>query len=74
MKYGRFRGVDFSIGHTHSYGRYVITATYHGKEVKAYTTNSMAYDYVDDDSDQAEYNAARRHCYNCIRDAYQNRL
>ena len=72
MKYGKFRGVEFAIGHTHSYGRYVITATYHGKEVKAYTTNSMAYDYVDDDSDKAEYNAARRHCYNKIREAYEN--
>lgn len=67
-----FRGVEFTVSHTCSYGRYLITAHYRGKNVKAETTDSEAYDWYDDDSNKKKHMDALRHCYNKIREAYES--
>ncbi len=70
MKYGTFRKVNFTIELTHMYGHYMIRAMYRGKEIKVMTTDSEAYDFLNDDSDKEKHQDARRHCYNKITDEY----
>ncbi len=66
MKNGKFRKVNFSMTRGNGYGQYVISSTYKGQEVTAHTTDSEAWDWLDDDSDKEKHNDARRHCYNKI--------
>lgn len=74
MKYGKFRKIEFSVSHTHSYGRYIIDANYRGKHIRVSTTDSEAWDWLDDDSDKEKHRDALRHCYNKITAAYYNEL
>lgn len=70
MKIGSFRNVNFTIEKTSMYGHYKIKATYKGKYIDTITTDSEAYDWIDDYSDKYMYQYARRHCYNKIVSKY----
>lgn len=59
MKYGKFRKVEFSVSHTHSYGRYMIEANYRGKHIRVSTTNSEAYDDMDSENRRERMDALR---------------
>lgn len=71
MKTGTFRKVKFEISRMSGYGHYLITATYKGKEVKAVTTDSEAWDWIDDDSNKYMHDLARKHCYYAIVKSYE---
>lgn len=74
MKTASYRKVKLSIGRSTGYGHYVISATYRGKHLKAHTTDSEAFDWLDDDSDRERHRDAKRHCYSKIVQAYENVL
>ncbi|MDR1370460.1 MAG: hypothetical protein LBJ72_10125 [Dysgonamonadaceae bacterium] len=65
-----FRKVKFEMGRGRGYGQYVIRANYKGKEITAYTNDSEAWDWIDDDSNKEKQNDARRHCYYKVVEAY----
>ncbi len=73
MKNGSFNKVNFTISRTNQYGIYQITATYKGRDIITSTTDSEAYDFIDDDSNRTKQNDALRHCYNKIVAAYNSR-
>lgn len=73
MKTNSFRKVNFEMVRGNGYGQYVIVANYKGKAIKAHTTDSEAWDWIDDDSNKEKYDDARRHCYYKIVEAYENR-
>lgn len=60
-----FMGIDMRIRKV-GYGQYVITGNYCGVDIDVYTTNSEAYDWLDDDSDIERHNDAKWYCYNAI--------
>lgn len=70
MKKGKFRNVAFTMTRGNGYGQYIIQATYRGQQVKVHTTDSEAWDYLDDESNKEKHNDARRHCYYKIVCAY----
>lgn len=72
MKKGTFYRVAFTMERAGYYGHYVINANYRGKEIRVITTNSEAWDWLDDDSDKEKHQAARRACYFEIKKAYNN--
>jgi hypothetical protein len=74
MKTATFNRVTLSMSRTSSYGHYTISATYRGKQIKAYTTDSEAWDWLDDDSDKELNREAKNHCYNKIKSTYENSL
>lgn len=74
MKTATLRKVKLSIGRSTGYGHYTIHATYRGKNLTALTTDSEAFDYLDDDSDREKHKYAKRHCYSKIVQAYENSL
>ena len=51
----KFRNVNFTMEIGNGYGQYVIKATYKGKEIVAHTTDSEAWDYLNDDSDKEKH-------------------
>ena len=69
-KEGQFKQMRFTMERANGYGQYYIEAYYRGKIIKAHTTDSEAWDWLDDDSNKEKQLAARRHCYNKIRTAY----
>jgi hypothetical protein len=71
MKNGKFRKVNFSISRGNGYGQYIIEATYRGKQVKAHSTDSEAFDFIDDESNMEKHRDALRHCYSKIVSAYE---
>lgn len=72
MKTSKFNQVSMTMSRASGYGHYVITATYRGKQLQAHTTDSEAWDYLDDDSDKERHRQAKKHCYNKILNAYIN--
>ena len=54
------------------YGQYWILGIYKGKALRVHTTNSEAWDYLDDDSDKERHMDAKRHCYYKLVQAYEN--
>jgi hypothetical protein len=66
-----YYGVEFSMRHGYGYGRYIIEADYKGKHIEVETTDSEAYDWLDDDSNKEKHRDALRHCYYKVRDAYE---
>ena len=67
-----FRKVNFEMTRGNGYGQYFIIATYRGKSIKVHTTDSEAWDYINDDSNKEKHKYALRHCYNKIVTAYNN--
>lgn len=66
----KFRNVNFTMEIGNGYGQYVIKTTYKGKEIVAHTTDSEAWDYLNDDSDKEKHLEALRHCYYKIVEEY----
>ena len=71
MRTATFRKVNFTISLTQSYGRYMIEADYKGKHIRVATTDSSAWDWINDDSNKEKHNDAKRHCYNMIVREYE---
>ena len=62
-----------TIEHASSRGRYIITATIRGNEVKATTDDAEIYDYFDCDYyDTKDPNWARRAAYHMLQDKSKN--
>jgi hypothetical protein len=74
MKTTKHYGTVISIEGTNMYGRYLITATYKNVPVRAYTADSVAYDWIDDESNPVKHAWAKRHCLSKIKEAYNNRI
>jgi hypothetical protein len=74
MKTATFNRVNMTMSRASGYGQYTISATYRGKQIKAHTTDSEAWDYLDDDSDKERNRYAKSHCYWKIRTAYENSI
>lgn len=73
----KFRKVEFTMVRGNGYGQYkVIAENYRGKRIVAHTTDSEAWDYINDEGSTKEENEkhrdALRHCYNKIVAAYAN--
>ena len=67
-----FRKVNLSIEKANGYGQYIISATYKGNDLRIHTTDSECYDWLDDDSNKEKHQAAKRHAYYKIVEAYEN--
>jgi hypothetical protein len=67
-----FRKVKLEITRGIGYGQYIISATYRGKQVKAHTTDSECYDWLNDDSNKELHQEAKKHAYIKIVSAYEN--
>lgn len=67
-----FRKVNFEMRRGNGYGQYVIEATYRGKKIVAHTTDSEAWDWLNDEGQKNKHRDALRHCYSKIVEAYQN--
>lgn len=67
-----FRKVNFEISKGNGYGQYFISGTYKGKAITAHTTDSEAYDYLNDADNKVKQLEARKHCYMKIIQAYNN--
>lgn len=70
----KFRKVEFEMYRCNGYGQYIIKANYKGKDVVAHTTDSEAWDYLNDDSNKKKHGDAKRHCYYKIVNAYNNMM
>lgn len=66
MKKAKFRKIEITMERGNSYGHYFISAFYKNKRVTASTTDSEAWDWLDDDSNKEKHANAKRHCYNKI--------
>ena len=67
-----FRKIRFTMERGSGYGQYWIRGIYRGKALRVHTTNSEAWDYLDDDSDKERHMDAKRHCYYKLVQAYEN--
>ena len=67
-----FRKVKFEMKRGYGYGQYFIEAFYKGKNIKVHTTDSEAWDWINDDSNKEKHQDALRHCYTKIVEAYNN--
>jgi hypothetical protein len=59
----KFRKIEMSIRHGSGYGHYILSAKYKGKNIEVVTTDSMIYDYLNDDSDKKRHQEAKRSAY-----------
>lgn len=75
-----YRGVSISVLPTSSHGLYQVSADYRGKSVKAYTNDSMSYDYCNDDTPEQGITRteakrrmmdARRSLYHFVKGVYE---
>jgi len=69
-----FRKVNLDIKRDSGYGQYIILANYRGKDIEVRTTDSEAFDWLNDDSNKELHQQAKRHCYMKVVDAFNNRL
>lgn len=70
-RYGSFRKVNFQIEMARGYGQYIITGKYRGQSIKAHTTNSEVWDWINDYSNKKKHTEARRYCYEKIVEEYE---
>lgn len=74
MKTATFNRVNMTMSRASGYGHYIVSATYRGKQINAHTTDSEAWDWLDDDTDKQRHREAKKHCYNKIKTTYENSL
>lgn len=60
------------IERTKSYGHYRVTGTINGTEVSCITTDSEAFDYLNDEDYPEKQAAAQAHCEMILELAYEN--
>jgi hypothetical protein len=54
------------------YGQYQVSGYVNGVLVKAYTTNSEAFDWLNDDSNEEKHIKAIDYCFSLIKRTYEN--
>lgn len=62
---------NMTVSKTKMYGRFMITGLVNGQNVEITTTNSMAYDWYNDDEDIEKMEEAIAYCQNRLIDAYE---
>lgn len=68
----KFRKVNIEISRKSGYGQYQLSAFYRGKSVKAHTTDSEMYDWLEDESNRVKHQEAKQRAYLIIKYAYQD--
>lgn len=63
---------NIKIERTKSYGHYRVTGTVEGVEVSCITTNSEAFDYLDDYENEHKQAEAQAHCEMVLVLTYEN--
>ena len=63
---------EIRIERTKSYGHYRVTGTINGTEVSCITTDSEAFDYLNDDENSDKQAAAQAHCELLLTLTYEN--
>ena len=63
---------EIRIERTKSYGHYRVTGTINGTEVSCITTDSEAFDYLNDDENIDKQAAAQAHCEMILELTYEN--
>jgi hypothetical protein len=63
---------NIRIERTRSYGHYRVTGTIEGTEVSCITTNSEAFDYLNDEDYPEKQETAQAHCEMILKLAYEN--
>lgn len=64
MNMAKFRNTEFTMTRGNGYGQYkVIAENYKGKRIVAHTTDSEAWDWLNDDSNIPKHKEALRRCY-----------
>lgn len=61
-----FRKIKLEISKSNGYGQYVISAKYRGKYISTHSTDSEAYDWLNDNSNKLKHSQAKRACYYAI--------
>ena len=61
-----FRKIKLEISKSNGYGQYLISAKYRGKYISTHSTNSQAFDWLNDDSNKEKHQDAKRACYCAI--------
>lgn len=69
-----YRKTTFTMERGSGYGQYIIRGMHRGKALRAHTTDSEAWDYLNDDSDKERHQSAKRHCYYKLVEAYVKTL
>jgi len=59
----KFRKINLSISKGNGYGQYIVSAKYRGKNINAHTTDSEAFDYLENPDNKEKHLEAKRHCY-----------
>lgn len=67
-----FRKVEIKISKKSGYGQYQVSSFYRGKDVKAHTTDSEMYDWLEDDSNKIKHQEAKQRAYSLIRNTFEN--
>ena len=62
----KFRKINLEIYKNSGYGQYTIKAIYKGNAIEAHSTNSEAFDWLNDDSNKEKHQDAKRACYCAI--------
>lgn len=63
---------EIKIERTRSYGHYKVTGIVNGIEVSAITTDSQAFDYLNDENNEEKREKALLHCITKLELAYEN--
>lgn len=63
---------EIRIERTKRYGHYRVTGTINGTEVSCITTDSEAFDYLNDDENSDKQAAAQAHCEMILELTYEN--
>jgi hypothetical protein len=66
------KATEIRIERTSSYGHYRVTGVVEGREVSCITTNSEAFDYLNDDEDAEKQAEAQAHCQMILELTYEN--
>ena len=66
------KATEIRIERTKSYGHYRVTGTINGTEVSCITTDSEAFDYLNDEDYPEKQAAAQAHCELLLTLTYEN--
>ncbi len=72
IKKNAMKTTEIKIERTRSYGHYRITGIVNGIEVSAITTDSEAFDYLNDEDNEYKSAMALAHCECKLIQAYEN--
>lgn len=65
---------DLTIKRASGYGQYIVSATINGQYVQARTTNSEAFDWFDDDSNEEKHEDAKAYCADLISRTFEEQF